>query len=164
MKAKNKKNKLLIIICSVIIIINLIIGGFLLVDWISDMVEVNYTDKMLTMLSEKSEFKANELFEFEFDRAYVLLPEECYIPGYAFAEKHNLDISIDEVGTGDSDGIRRIIFVDEKGDFVYCFKFWLEDLKACEYGMIMYPDTVIKRYDEAPKGDVMFEICSDDYF
>lgn len=164
MKAENKKNKLLIIICSVIIIINLVLGVFLFVDWIGDMVEVNYTDKMLTMLSEKSEFKASELFEFEFDRAYTMLPDECYFSGEGFAQKYDLDVSISEVKSGGDESDRRIIFVDEEGDLVYCFWFKSYDLEADEYGMIIYPDTVIKRYDEAPKGEVMFEMCSDDYF
>ncbi len=119
---------------------------------------------MLTMLNEKSEFKASEVFKFKFDRAYVFLDDEYYSSGEGFARKHNLDISIDEVESGANEGVRRIAFVDEKGEFVYCFSFWLDDLQPCEYGMIMYPDTIIKKHEELPNGPVIFEICSTDYY
>ncbi len=156
MKAKNKFIIVLGIIC-------VIITALFCVSC-STNEQVDYTQKMLAMLNEKSQFKASEVFEFEFDRAYVLLPEECYLSGEGFAKAHNLDISIDEVESGVDEGVHRIIFVDENGDLVYCYKLILSDLHTSEYGMVMYPDTIIKKCDEAPKGKVMFEICSDEYY
>lgn len=162
--AMKTQNKILIVILGIGIIIDFALCGYLLVGWIGDMLKVDYTQKMIIMLGEKSEFKASELFEFEFDRAYVSLPEECYLSGEGFAKKYDLNISISKVKSGSDELDRRIIFVDEKGDLVYCFNFESYDLEASEYGMIMYPDTIIKTYDEAPDGEIMFEICSDDYF
>ncbi|MEE0264059.1 MAG: hypothetical protein UD936_00380 [Acutalibacteraceae bacterium] len=158
------QNKPLNAMCIIALILAGVLFGLWWGKWICDFILTDYTKKMLTMLSEKSEFKASEVFDFEFDRAYVFLDDEYYYDGESFAKEHNLDISIEEVYTGDQEGIRRIVFVDEKGDFVYCFSFWISDLELSEYGMIIYPDTIIKRYDEAPEGEVMFEICSDDYF
>lgn len=82
--------------------------------------EKNYSVKLISVLNEQQEAKVQDVFLFEFARAYVF--DDPYISGEGFAKKYNLNISINKVQSGVSENIQRIVFVDELGDFVYEFK------------------------------------------
>jgi len=101
-----------------------------------------YMNKMITLLNEKSKIKVSDVFEFEFDRAYVF--DDCYVSGEGFAEHFDLDISIEEVESGAQEYNHRIVFVDEQGEFVYEFLYESYILNPYEEGMIIYPDTELE--------------------
>ena len=105
--------------------------------------EEDYSAKLISVLNEQEETTVQDVFSFKFERAYVF--NDCYISGEGFAKKYNLDISINEVKSGVSENIQRIVFVDESGDFVYEFMCDNSEVILLEKGMIIYPETIIER-------------------
>ena len=105
--------------------------------------EAHYTNTLLSVLTEQEKTTAQDIFSFEFDRAYVF--NDCYISGDGLAQKYNLDISIGEVKTGSSENIQRIVFVDKSGNFVYEFRCDVSEVVFPQEGVILYPETVIER-------------------
>lgn len=105
--------------------------------------EEDYGAKFISVLNEQEEATVQDVFSFEFERAYVF--NDCYISGEGFAKRYNLDISINEVKSGVSENVQRIVFVDELGAFVYEFKCDNSEVILLEKGMIIYPETTIKR-------------------
>ena len=105
--------------------------------------EENYSAKLISIFNEQEKATVQDIFPFEFERAYVF--NDCYLSGEGFAISYNLDISISEVNTGVSENIQRIVFVDEFGDFVYEFKCDSNEVILQEKGMIIYPETIIER-------------------
>lgn len=140
----------------------LISATLIITSLINSNANIDYTDKMITMLNENSEIKVKDVFQFDFDRAYVF--NDCYISGEGFSERYNLDISIDEVESGVQEYIRRIVFVDDNGDFVYEFQYDATQLNAYEEGMIIYPDTVIEKCNPSIDGAITFKLHSSEYY
>ena len=105
--------------------------------------EEDYSAKLISVLNEQEETTVQDVFSFKFERAYVF--NDCYISGEGFAKKYNLDISINEVKSGVSENIQRIVFVDESGDFVYEFMCDNSEVILLEKGMIIYPEAIIER-------------------
>lgn len=103
----------------------------------------DYRTELISVLNEQGEATVQDVFSFKFEQAYVF--NDCYISGEGFAERYNLDISINEVKSGVSENIQRIVFVDELGAFVYEFKCDNSEVILPEEGMIIYPETVIER-------------------
>lgn len=103
----------------------------------------NYSAKLISVLNEQEEATVQDVFSFKFERAYVF--NDCYISGEGFAKKYNLNISINEVKSGVSENIQRIVFVDKSGAFVYEFKCDNSEVIFSEKGMIIYPKTIIER-------------------
>lgn len=129
-----------VIICvSVVLALFLIIGIIYAVKQSKE----DYTEKLISVLSEKNETTAQEIFSFEFARAYVF--NDLYISGDGLADKYGLDISISEVEAGVSENIQRIVFVDEAGNFVYEFQCNARDVIMPHKALIIYPETVIKK-------------------
>ena len=102
----------------------------------------DYNLKLISILNENETTTVQDIFSFEFDRAYVL--PDCYLSGEGFAERYHLDISIEEVKSGVSENIQRIVFVDQFGDFVYEFQCKTEEMVFSDIGIIIYPDTKIE--------------------
>lgn len=98
-----------------------------------------YQEKIILNLNDNSELKVSNIFDFDFDRAYVF--KDSYISGEGFAEYYNIDISIDEVEATGHEYMRRIVFVDKNGDFVYNFTFRSYELNVKNEGVIIYPNT-----------------------
>lgn len=105
--------------------------------------EKDYSIKLISILNEQEEATVKDVFSFKFERAYVF--DDCYISGEGFAKRYNLDISINEVKSGVSENIQRIVFVDELGDFVYEFKCDNSEVILLEKGIVIYPETTIER-------------------
>lgn len=101
-----------------------------------------YCDMIISKLQVQDSIRVDEVFEFEFDRAYVF--NDCYISGKGFADRYDLNIDISEVEPGVSENIRRIVFVDANGKFVFEFKYTTENL-LFEEGVVIYPETTIRR-------------------
>jgi len=89
-----------------------------------------------------NEVPMNQIFTFDFDRAYVF--KDNYIDGERFTQIYNLNLSIDQIESVDAEFIRRIVFVDKNGNLVYEFRYDYSDLNPKEEGMIIYPNTKIK--------------------
>lgn len=105
--------------------------------------EENYNAKLISVLSEQEDTTVQDVFSFKFERAYVF--NDCYISGEGFAKRYNLDISINQVESGVSENIQRVVFVDEFGDFVYEFMCDNNEVILSEKGMVIYPETIIER-------------------
>ena len=103
----------------------------------------DYGAKLISVLNEQEEATVQDVFSFKFERAYVF--NDCYISGEGFAKRYNLNISINEVKSGVSENIQRIVFVDESGAFVYEFKCDNSEVIFPEKGIIIYPETIIER-------------------
>jgi len=126
----------------------------------------HYEEILREELSSGDEITVGEVFDFEFDRAYVFLPELCYASGAALCEEYGLDLSIDQVKNGHADSVGRIVFVNESGEYVYLFKYnqWSSLIVAqSEKGQIIYPETVIKLI--STENETLFiDFLSDSYY
>lgn len=127
----------------VIVLILLFSIGFVIIFGIKQSRVVNYSAKFTTVLNEQENVTVQDVFSFEFERAYVF--NDCYISGEGFARRYNLDISINEVKSGASENIQRIVFVDELGNFVYELKCDNSEVILLEKGIVIYPETIIER-------------------
>lgn len=105
-----------------------------------------YEDKLISLLENNDSVKVKDVFDFEFERAFVI--EETYLKGDAFAEEYNLEISVEEMLPNNYEDSRRIVFVDKNGEFVYEFRYWWGD-RLCEdcKGKVIYPNTRIVASD-----------------
>ena len=103
----------------------------------------DYSAKLMSVLNEQEEATVKDVFLFKFERAYIF--NDCYVSGEGFAKRYNLDISINEVKSGVSENVQRIVFVDELGAFVYEFQCDNSEVILLEKGMIIYPETIIER-------------------
>lgn len=129
-----------VIICVVLVLaVSMIIGIIYAVNNSKE----DYTEKIISVLSEKDETTVQEIFSFEFARAYVF--NDLYISGEGLANKYNLDISISKVEAGVSENIQRVVFVDEAGNFVYEYQCNARDVILPHKALIIYPETVIKK-------------------
>lgn len=105
--------------------------------------EKDYSANLISVLNEQEKVTVQDVFAFKFERAYVF--NDCYISGEGFAKRYNLDISINEVKSGVSENVQRIVFVDESGNFVYEFKCDNSEVILLEKGIVIYPETTIER-------------------
>lgn len=122
----------------------------------------NYSTKLISAMSEQETVILQDVFSFEFERAYVFI--DCYISGEGLTERYDLDISINEVEAGVSENIQRIVFVDELGNFVYEFKCDSNDLIILEKGIIIYPETVIERKSHNQEKPLIINFKSSDRY
>lgn len=124
--------------------------------------DADYTTKLISVLNKQEETTAQDVFLFDFERAYVF--NDCYISGEGFAEKYDLDISINQVKAGVSENIQRIVFVDKTGAFVYEFKCDNNEVAFPKQGIIIYPKTVIERMSSIPGKPLTISFQSSDYY
>lgn len=103
----------------------------------------NYSEKIISAFHKQETINVQDIFSFDFHHAYVL--DDPYISGEGFAKRHNLDISIEQVESGVSENIGRIVFVDGEGHYVYEFKYDTNKLAVLDEGCIIYPETVIEK-------------------
>ena len=111
----------------------------------------DYTAKLVSIMNSKEETSVQDVFSFEFDRAYVLNFEDGYLDGDGFAQKYNLDISISQVEAGKTDNVQRIVFVDEAGNFVFLFQCTMDEIFIESKGVVIDPETVINRSSSQEK-------------
>lgn len=125
------------------ILVLLLIFSIVVTYVISWQKEKDYGNKLISVLSKQEKTTVQDIFSFEFDRAYIFT--DCYLSGKDFAESYDLDISIEQVESGVSENIQRIVFVNEEGSFVYEFKCDSNEMVLKEKGVVIYPETVIER-------------------
>lgn len=123
----------------------------------------NYDDtKFISILNKQEVATVQDVFSFKFERAYVF--NDCYISGEGFAKRYNLNISIEQVKSGTSENIQRIIFVDEFGAFVYEFKCDISEVILLEKGMVIYPETIIERKSSIQEKPLIISFQSSHYY
>ena len=126
------------IIASIVLIV-LLIGAFLYALQPNE----DYSNKIMSILSKQEKTMVQDIFSFEFDRAYIF--NDCYISGNGLNQRYDVGLSIAQVETGVSENIQRIVFVNESGSFVYEFQCDSNEILLLEKGIVIYPETVIER-------------------
>lgn len=124
--------------------------------------ENDYGTILISVLNEQEKTMVQDVFSFEFERAYVF--NDCYISGDGFSKRYNLDISINQVKSGVSENVQRIVFVDKSGSFVYEFKCDVSEVIIPEKGMVIYPETVIERESSVQKKPLTIRFQSLEYY
>lgn len=152
------KHKVILSIFSVLLLFII----FVIIYSIAQKKEEDYRTKLISVLNEKEETTVQDIFPFKFERAYVF--NDCYISGEGFAQRYNLDISISEVKSGVSENVQRIVFVDEFGAFVYEFKCDSGEVILPEKGMVIYPETAIKRMSSVQEKPLIITFQSLEYY
>ena len=122
----------------------------------------NYSAMLVSVLKEQEAISVQDVFSFEFHRAYVF--NDCYISGEGFVKKYNLNISINDVKSGVSENIQRIVFVNESGNFVYEFKCDNNEVSFPETGMIIYPETIIEKNSFTQEKPLIISFQSSEYY
>ncbi len=122
----------------------------------------DYSERIIGLLEEKSYTTVADVFDFAFERAYVF--NDCYISGDGFSERYGLELSISEVGTGVSESIQRVVFVDAEGNFVYEYCCDNNELVITEEGVVIYPDTIITRSISAQERPIQIHFESVEFY
>ena len=156
--ARIERKRKILNITAVIIVLILCLSGCSSKDY-----SIEYERKLISTLQTQEFVEAKEIFDFEWDRAFAI--SENYIDGKGFTEKYNLDISIEAVPESSHDTLRRVVFVDSNGEFVFLFSFWdADELCLAEDGIVIYPETIIKKSDKRKSGFcVEFIVQQEDY-
>lgn len=144
------------------ILVLLLIFSIVVTYVISWQKEKDYGNKLISVLSKQEKTTVQDIFSFEFDRAYIFT--DCYLSGKDFAESYDLDISIEQVESGVSENIQRIVFVNEEGSFVYEFKCDSNEMLLTEKGVVIYPETVIERKSSVQEKPVILYFDSSEHY
>ena len=128
-------------------IFTLILCGIMLLGLVAcNQKNEDYKSKLISVMNKQETATVQDIFSFEFERAYIFTLLDGYLDGEMFVKKYSLDISIPQVEAGQADHIQRIVFVDKSGSFVYEFQCIMDDVSFVESGgIIIYPETTIKR-------------------
>lgn len=113
----------------------------------------DYCQKLYNSLTETAEITLGDVFGFAFDRVYFI--NENYMDGPMFSERYGLNLNIPQVEESSREDVRRAVFVDENGNFIYEFKCEYSD-KVLPYreGIVAYPETklrLVELYDNKVK-------------
>jgi len=129
---------------------------------VREMITPHYMEKMIAELKANEKVRVGDIFDFDFNRAYII--HDCYNDGEVFAKRYDLDISIKEVKSARYEDQRRIVFVDNSGDFVYLFEFTTGELNVYDQTVVIYPDTIIEMSEPKVEGAVTIKFNSDIHF
>lgn len=99
----------------------------------------DYYERMLLLLETSNELKMNDLFNFEFDKAYIA--NETYGDEKYFLKELGVDTNID-ILTLESGAHNRILFV-KNNIIIYDFIYETEKICITETGNWVFPDTTI---------------------
>ena len=124
----------------------------------------DYKSKLISVINKQETATVQDIFSFEFDRAYVFNFTDGYMDGEEFAKKYNLDISITQVEAGQADYIQRIVFVDSSGNFVYEFKCDISEIIFFEKGIVIYPETKIEITSSIQEKPITISFHSSEYY
>lgn len=153
------KRKLIICITSVLLLTIIVL---VMMYYITLNKNEDYATKLISVFDEQETTTVKDVFSFNFERAYIF--NDCYISGEGFAKRYNLNISIEQVKSGVSENIQRIVFVDEFGAFVYEFKCDTSELMLPQKSMVIYPETVIEKMSSIQEKPLIINFQSLDYY
>ena len=145
-----------------VVLVVLLLSSLVLIHIVSQPKNADYCNKLISILHAQGKTTAQDVFSFEFERAFVF--DDCYISGDGFAKRYNLDISIEPVESGVSENIQRIVFVNDEGSFVYEFKCDSNEMLVLEKGIIIYPETVIERVSPVQQEPLIIHFDSSEYY
>ncbi len=100
---------------------------------------VDYFEKIQVLLEDTSHLKVEDIFEFEFDKAYVA--SEVYGDEKYFTKKLGVSSSID-IPALETGAHNRILFVKDNR-VIYDFVYYMGEMYISETGIIVYPETTI---------------------
>ena len=100
----------------------------------------DYCQKLYNSLTETAEITLGDVFDFAFDRVYFI--NENYMDGPMFSERYGLNLNIPQVEESSREDVRRAVFVNQDGDFVYEFDYeYADKLLPLREGIVAYPET-----------------------
>ena len=151
-----KKVKLLLVVVMVLLLsVSLITGCNRIPN------NSHFRDKFVSVFNENEEATAKDIFSFEFDRAFVF--KECYLSGEGLMVTYDLDSSIEEVKSGVTERLLRIIFVDKNGDLVYEFRYDIYEMCIEEMDIVIRPETKVYRVSAAGEEPLKIKFDSTEY-
>ncbi len=103
-----------------------------------------YCEKVVSLLKTREDFMLSEVFEFDFDKAYV--SEDVYGDEQYFIEKLGVDTNID-ILTLETGAHNRILFIKDN-TIIYDFQYEMSVIFPVESGVWIYPDTEISYAEE----------------
>jgi len=102
-----------------------------------------YNDKLLSVIEDEKEVKLSEIFDFEFDSAYLSVPMyESYAEKDYFLELLDAQTKL-RIDSLDSEGFARILFIKDK-TIIYDFRYVTLDYVFSQTGILINDDTQIK--------------------
>lgn len=122
----------------------------------------DYSQDLIAAFDNAREIEVSEVFDFKFDRAYVL--HDCYISGDGFTSAYGLDLSISEVKPGTSENIHRIVFVDKDGNYIYDFQYDTNQVNFDNKGVVIYPSTRMIQCTPLIAGAITLHFASTEYY
>lgn len=102
-----------------------------------------YNDKLLSVIEDEKEVSLSEIFDFEFDSAYLSVPlYESYAEKDYFLELLDAQTKL-RIDSLDSEGFARILFIKDK-TIIYDFQYETLDYVFSQTGILINDDTQIK--------------------
>lgn len=102
-----------------------------------------YNDKLLSVIEDEKEVSLSEVFDFEFDSAYLSVPiYESYAEKDYFLELLDAQTKL-RIDSLDSEGFARILFIKDK-TIIYDFRYVILDYVFTQTGILVNADTEIK--------------------
>ena len=102
-----------------------------------------YNDKLLSVIEDEKEVSLSEIFDFEFDSAYLSVPlYESYAEKDYFLELLDAQTKL-RIDSLDSEGFARILFIKEN-TIIYDFQYETLDYVFSQTGILINDDTQIK--------------------
>ena len=102
-----------------------------------------YNEKILSVIEEEKEVKLSEIFDFEFDSAYLSVPVfESYSDKDHFLDLLDVESKL-KINSLDSEGFARILFIKDK-TIIYDFRYVILDYVFTQTGILVNADTEIK--------------------
>ena len=102
-----------------------------------------YYDKIYSAFESSDEVRLDDIFEFDFDSAYVVGASELYWDKELFAEKLDVGFAVD-IKQFESDNRSRILFIND-GTVIYDFIYHRDEIYVDNDGLTVYPNSVMKR-------------------
>ena len=103
----------------------------------------DYCRKLYDSLTETGQVQLKDIFDFEFDRVYFI--NENYMDGEMFSDQYDLNLDIPQVKENVREEVRRAVFVDKNGKFIYEFRYeYADKLLPYREGIVAYPETKLR--------------------
>lgn len=116
-----------------------------------------YNDKLLSVMEDEREVKLSEIFDFEFDSAYLSVPiYESYAEKDYFLELLDAQTKL-RIDSLDYEGFARILFIKDK-TIIYDFHYDSLDYVFTQTGILVNADTEIKYLESDEHNRPVFQI------